>query len=213
MRRLAAASSVRDVREGVVIPYLAFSTISASRQRFVFESGRVSTMRTVSPMPAVLASSWAWNLTARRTTFLYFGWLLITSTLTMIVLSPLSETTTPLRSWRRPSWDAALAVRVIALRVTGFSRTDFVRVRRSERGTCLPERGFFAGGAVVLVPDTSSAAGAASATGSVLVSDTSSAAGAASATGSVLVSDTSSAAGAASATGSVLVSDTSTAAG
>ena len=38
-----------------------------------------------------------------RTTFLYFGWRLVMSTLTTIVLSPLSETTTPRRSWRRPS--------------------------------------------------------------------------------------------------------------
>src|SRR3954471_20531818 len=82
--------------------HLAFSTISARRQRLVFDSGRVSTMRTVSPTPAVLASSCAWNLTVERTTFLYLGWLLITSTLTTIVFSPLSEMTTPRRSWRRP---------------------------------------------------------------------------------------------------------------
>src|SRR5579862_114303 len=50
--------------------YLAFSTISARRQFFVFESGRVSTMRTTSPIAAEFCSSCAWNLRVRRTTFL-----------------------------------------------------------------------------------------------------------------------------------------------
>src|SRR5512146_2361387 len=78
--------------------HLAFSTTSARRQCFVLEIGRVSTMRTVSPTPAAFCSSCAWNLTDRRTTFLYFGCDLTTSTLTTIVLSPLSEMTTPRRS-------------------------------------------------------------------------------------------------------------------
>ena len=32
--------------------YLAFSMISTKRQRFIFDRGRVSMMRTVSPKPA-----------------------------------------------------------------------------------------------------------------------------------------------------------------
>ena len=46
----------------------------------------------------------------RRTTFLYFGCAFVTATLTTIVLSPLSETTTPRRSWRRPSSDSGFGV-------------------------------------------------------------------------------------------------------
>src|SRR4029078_7704514 len=104
-------------------------------------------MRTVSPAPAVLASACAWNLTVERTTFLYFGWLLITSTLTTIVFSPLSEMTTPRRSWRPARAPSGFSVRVIGLRAAAFSRTVLVRVRRAERGTCLRERCFLAGGA------------------------------------------------------------------
>src|SRR6266581_610118 len=98
-------------------------------------------------------------------TFLYFGWLLITSTLTTIVLSPVSETTTPRRSWRRPSSLSGFGRRTIALRVAGFSRTSFVRERRSERGTWRCDFDGLVG-----------AAGAASPTGaSAGVSDTTSA--------------------------------------
>src|SRR4051794_41983704 len=82
-------------------------------------------MRTVSPTPAVFASSCAWNLTVERTTFLYFGCDLITSTLTTIVFSPLSETTTPRRSWRRAGSVAGFSVRVIGLRLARFSRAGF----------------------------------------------------------------------------------------
>src|SRR5579884_271866 len=132
-------------------------------------------MRTVSPTPAVFCSSCAWNLTERRTTFLYFGCDLITSTLTTIVLSPLSETTTPRRSWRRAGAVSGFSVRVMGFRVAGFSRTGFERCRRCDRGTWRPERAFF-------VSDTSSTLGA-----SLVVSDTSSTLGA-----SLVVSDTSS---------------------
>ena len=76
----------------------------------------------------------------RRTTFLYFGCAFVTSTLTTIVLSPLSETTTPRRSWRRPSSDSGFARRTIGLRSAGFSRSGLECLWRSERG-----RRFFAG--------------------------------------------------------------------
>ena len=81
------------------------TSTSARRQFFVFESGRVSTIRTTSPIFAVFSASWAWNFVERRTTFLYRGWAFTVSTRTTIVLSIALETTTPRRSWRRPrSW-------------------------------------------------------------------------------------------------------------
>ncbi len=55
---------------GLLLDHFAASTISARRQFFVFDSGRVSTMRTTSPTLAVFASSCAWNLVERRITFL-----------------------------------------------------------------------------------------------------------------------------------------------
>jgi hypothetical protein len=50
--------------------YLACSTTSARRQFLVFESGRVSMMRTTSPTFAWFCSSCAWIFCERRTTFL-----------------------------------------------------------------------------------------------------------------------------------------------
>ena len=44
---------------------------STSRQRLVADSGRDSSMRTVSPMRASLSSSWALNLVVKRMTRLY----------------------------------------------------------------------------------------------------------------------------------------------
>src|SRR5581483_635832 len=67
---LAGAGVVGDLQTGLLLDHFAASTISASRQRFVAESGRVSTMRTTSPTFAAFCSSWAWNLTVRRITFL-----------------------------------------------------------------------------------------------------------------------------------------------
>ena len=49
----------------------ARATTSTSRQRFVAESGRDSSMRTVSPMRASFSSSWALNLVDKRMTRLY----------------------------------------------------------------------------------------------------------------------------------------------
>ena len=50
------------------------ATISTRRQRLVADSGRDSSMRTVSPMRASLRSSWALNLVVRRMTRLYSRW-------------------------------------------------------------------------------------------------------------------------------------------
>src|SRR5579862_171969 len=73
----------------------ALATIRTSRQRFVAESGRDSSMRTVSPTWASLASSWALNFVVSRMTSLYSRWRARRSTDTTIVLSIRSLTTRP----------------------------------------------------------------------------------------------------------------------
>src|SRR5690349_1436671 len=73
--------------------YLARSRISTTRQRLVADSGRVSLMRTRSPMPAALPSSCALTLLERRSTLPYSGCLTRSSTSTTTVLSILSLTT------------------------------------------------------------------------------------------------------------------------
>src|SRR5205085_12397801 len=68
--QLARAGVVGDAEAGLLLDHRAASTTSASRQYFVFESGRVSTIRTMSPTFASFCSSCAWNFVERRTTFL-----------------------------------------------------------------------------------------------------------------------------------------------
>src|SRR3954465_454796 len=72
------------------------------RQRLVAESGRDSSMRTVSPIFASLASSCAANLVEARVTRLYSRWRVRRSTDTTIVLSILSLTTRPTLVFRCP---------------------------------------------------------------------------------------------------------------
>src|SRR5262249_7184966 len=67
---LARSRVVRHLEPRLLLDHFATSRTSASRQRFVFDSGRVSTMRTLSPTCAWFCSSCAWNLTERRITFL-----------------------------------------------------------------------------------------------------------------------------------------------
>src|SRR5205085_7617072 len=67
---LARTGVVGDAKTGLLLDHLAASTTSARRQFFVFENGRVSTMRTRSPTFAWFCSSCAWNFAERRTTFL-----------------------------------------------------------------------------------------------------------------------------------------------
>src|SRR5439155_3659512 len=67
---LAGAGVVGHAETGLLLDHRAASTTSARRQYFVFESGRVSTIRTMSPTFASLRSSCAWNFVERRTTFL-----------------------------------------------------------------------------------------------------------------------------------------------
>ena len=91
-------------------------------------------MRTMSPTFAWFCSSCAWNLTLRRTTFLYLGCAFTTSTLTTIVLSIASETTVPWRSWRRPRSCSGFSSRTIGLRSAGFSRFGLVRCGAARAG-------------------------------------------------------------------------------
>src|SRR3954454_10141923 len=153
--------------------YLAFCPISARRQFFVFESGRDSTIRTTSPTPAVFCSSCAWNLRVRRTTFLYFGCSLVTSTWTTIVFSPLSETTTPRRSWRAAGVVSGFAVRVIRLRLAGFSRAGFECLWRSDRGSRFFDRFGASGSATACCSSAGAAAGGSAPGAAAVVSSTS----------------------------------------
>ena len=70
-------------------------------------SGRLSTRRTVSPMFASFCSSWACSVELVRTIFLYLRCGRAMSMRTVIVLSALSETTTP---WRTLSWPRRLGL-------------------------------------------------------------------------------------------------------
>src|SRR5919201_728950 len=86
-----------------IIDQRALSRISTRRHRFVRLSGRLSTTRTVSPTFASLSSSWARRVDEERTVFLYIRCWWTTSMRTVIVLSALSETTTPWRTFRTPA--------------------------------------------------------------------------------------------------------------
>src|SRR3954469_23333890 len=72
------------------------------RQRLVAERGRDSSLRTVSPICASLASSCAANSVEARMTRLYSRWRVRRSTDTTIVLSILSLTTRPTLVFRCP---------------------------------------------------------------------------------------------------------------
>src|SRR5262249_53546939 len=69
-QELAGAGVVGDAQTRFLLGHFAASPICTSFQGFHFVSGRVSTMRTTSPTFALFCSSWAWNFTLRRTTFL-----------------------------------------------------------------------------------------------------------------------------------------------
>src|SRR5690606_6687625 len=66
--QLLGARVVGDLESRFVLDHLAFSRISTRRQRLVALSGRVSLMRTRSPMPAELFSSCALTFEVRRMT-------------------------------------------------------------------------------------------------------------------------------------------------
>src|SRR3954453_8450606 len=181
---LAGAGVVGDPEAGLLLYHLATSTTSARRQRFVADSGRVSTMRTTSPTLAVFCSSCAWTLTPRRMTFLYRWCEVITSTLTTIVLAMALETTTPRRSWRRPRSWSGFGWRTIGLRsvLGGVRRRVFGDRRRRGRRF----RFFFGSGWTDGASPSASAAslGAASASASAASAAGSSVAGSSAATSS-----------------------------
>src|SRR3954466_5996089 len=62
---LAGAGVVGDSEAGFLLNHFAASTIRCSRQRFVLDSGRVSTMRTTSPTFAAFCSLCAWKFMLR----------------------------------------------------------------------------------------------------------------------------------------------------
>src|SRR5262249_8502972 len=80
--------------------YLARSTTSTTRQRLVFDSGRVSMIRTRSPTCASPASSYALNLDLRRTIFPSIGFRHALEIASTTVLSMASDTTMPVRPLR-----------------------------------------------------------------------------------------------------------------
>ena len=67
---LSRTRVVGHPESGFLLDHFATSSTWARRQFFVFESGRVSTMRTTSPTFAAFSASCAWNFVERRTTFL-----------------------------------------------------------------------------------------------------------------------------------------------
>src|SRR5438046_4366699 len=81
--------------------FAAFCTISTTRQRFLADSGRVSTIRTRSPVVAP-RSSCAMNFDVRRTYRRYFGCNTNLSTRTTTVFCILSDETVPTFCTRLP---------------------------------------------------------------------------------------------------------------
>src|SRR5215467_4079036 len=84
----------------IIADYLARSTISTTRQRLSFDSGRVSAMRTVSPVFAEFASSCAFTFFVRVTILPYTGCATRRSIATTTVFCILSPTTRPTRVLR-----------------------------------------------------------------------------------------------------------------
>src|SRR4051794_33223050 len=99
---LLGTGVVRDAQSRLLLDHFAFSRISTSRHRLVADVGRVSISRTRSPTPAVLASSCALTLLVRRMTLPYSGCFTRSSRVTTMVLSILSDTTRPSRTFRSP---------------------------------------------------------------------------------------------------------------
>src|SRR5438477_361024 len=93
--------------------YFARSMTSTTRQRFDLESGRVSTIRTVSPRCASPASSCALSLVERRTILPYSGWRTCEEMRTTTVFSIASETTRPVRTFLLPRSPSATLLRLL----------------------------------------------------------------------------------------------------
>src|SRR5215213_10227193 len=99
---LAGAGVVGDLQARLVLDHFARSSTSVRRQRFERLMGRHSTTRTVSPSLALFASSCAYSLSVERRILWYRRWRRTTSILTVIVLSPFADVTTPWRTRGRP---------------------------------------------------------------------------------------------------------------
>src|SRR5688572_22709172 len=89
-------------------PYRARSTISTTRHRLSFDNGRVSMMRTVSPVFASFCSSCAFTFVERVTILPYCGWAKRRSRRTTTVFCILSLTTLPTRTLRALRASAAV---------------------------------------------------------------------------------------------------------
>src|SRR5277367_1157197 len=107
--------------------YLALSRISTSRQRFVADSGRVSSSETRSPIPAMLFSSCALTFVVVRMILPYSGCRMRFSSSTTMVFCILSLTTKPIRVLRRPRGFGVLGVRLgpLALPAVSFAAAAF----------------------------------------------------------------------------------------
>src|SRR3954454_10710722 len=99
---LAGAGVVGDLEPCLVLDHRARSRTFSSRQRFMRLSGRDSMTCTRSPSCASLRSSWACSVDDERTIFWYRRCRRATSMRTVIVLSALSETTVPSRTFGEP---------------------------------------------------------------------------------------------------------------
>src|SRR5260370_12092863 len=104
---------VRDLEPRFLLNhYFAFSTISNTRQRFSFEIGRVSVIRTRSPTPHSFFSSWTLKRVRCCTVLRYSRWAFDVPTWTITVLFILSEITVPRRTLRWPrSWVWVVAIK------------------------------------------------------------------------------------------------------
>src|SRR5262249_28098627 len=115
-QELLGTCVVGDLEPRLLLDHFAFSTILATRQRLVAESGLVSARTTRSPTPQAFCSSCATYFLVRRMTLPYFGCLTRSSTITMTVLSILSLTTRPSLTLRWPrTWTGAAASCVASL--------------------------------------------------------------------------------------------------
>jgi small subunit ribosomal protein S17 len=100
--KLKAHDEQNDCHVGDLVRVTETRPLSAAKRWQVAESGRVSMIETRSPTPAALASSWALTLLVRRMTLPYSGCFTRSSRVTTMVLSILSDTTRPSRTFRSP---------------------------------------------------------------------------------------------------------------
>src|SRR4029078_4130748 len=101
-QNLLGAGVVGDLETALLLDHFAFSNTCTTRQRFVADSGRVSMIRTRSPVPHSFCSSWAFSREVWRSTLPDRACLTRSSTATTTFLSILSLTTRPSRTLRLP---------------------------------------------------------------------------------------------------------------